>query len=407
MDRGLPAMIRPAAYPEREPSMPRTIDLTALLQDLAPAFAAQAAAHDADDSFVAENYRTLREARVFSALVPAELGGGGAGHGEICAFLRGLTAACPSTALALSMHQHLVAAAVANDRAGRPGRKLLEKVVAEEAILVSTGAGDWLDSNGRVERVDGGYRITATKPFASGSPLGDLLITSGVYEDPREGTQVLHFPVSLKAEGVSFLDDWQTMTMRGTGSQTVKLDGVFVPEAAVALKRPRGPFHPAFAVIVTVAMPIIMSVYLGVAEGAARIARERARERAGTPGADPLAPVLVGELENLLTTAEIAVDDMIRLANGFDFTPTVDLASRVLVRKTIAANAIIATAEKALEVAGGSGLFRKMGLERLLRDAHGAQFHPLPEKRQQLFTGRVSLGLEPVAEKPEEKRKAA
>src|SRR5690606_18353423 len=184
-----------------------------------------------------------------------------------------------------------------------------------------------------------------------------------------------------KAEGVSLLDDWQSLGMRGTGSQTVKLDGVFVPDAAVALKRPRGPFHPAFAVIVTVAMPIIMSAYLGVAEAAAAVARERARQRRS----DPLAPLLVGELENLMATAEIAVDDMIRLANGFDFAPSVELASKVLVRKSIAANAVIATAEKALETTGGAGMFRKLGLERLLRDAHGAQFHPLPEKRQQLF----------------------
>src|SRR3546814_6828423 len=88
----------------------------------------------------------------------------GAGHGEICAFLRGLARHCSSTALALAMHQHLVAAAVANDRAGRPGRKLLEKVAADEAILVSTGANDWLESNGRMERVEGGFKVTATKP---------------------------------------------------------------------------------------------------------------------------------------------------------------------------------------------------------------------------------------------------
>jgi acyl-CoA dehydrogenase len=384
--------------------MPRKIDLIALLDELGPICAARAAEHDASDTFVTENYQALRAAKLFSAQIPLEIGGGGAGHGEMCAFLRGLAQHCPGTALALSMHQHLVAAAIANDRAGRPGRKLLEKVAGEEAILVSTGANDWLESNGKAERVDGGFRVTAVKPFASGSPLGDLLITSAAYDDPQEGPQVLHFPLSLKSDGVSFLDDWQTFGMRATGSQTVKLDGVFVPEAAIALRRPRGAFHPAFAVILTVAMPLVLSTYLGVAEAAAAIARERARQRAG----DPVAPVLIGELENLLAIAEIAVDDMIRLANGFDFTPTVALASKVLVRKTIAAKAVIATAEKALEATGGAGMFRKLGLERLLRDAHGAQFHPLPEKRQQLFTGRVALGLDPVSgEATEEKRQAA
>ena len=52
--------------------------------------------------------------------------------------------------------------------------------------------------------------------------------------------------------------------------------------------------------------------------------------------------------------------------------------------------------EKAVETAGGAGFYTKLGLERRLRDVHGVQFHPLPEKRQQLFTGRLALGLEPI-----------
>jgi alkylation response protein AidB-like acyl-CoA dehydrogenase len=54
--------------------------------------------------------------------------------------------------------------------------------------------------------------------------------------------------------------------------------------------------------------------------------------------------------------------------------------------------------EKALEAAGGAGFYRKTGLERLLRDAHGAQFHPLAAKRQHRFTGRVLLGLDPISD---------
>ncbi len=65
-------------------------------------------------------------------------------------------------------------------------------------------------------------------------------------------------------------------------------------------------------------------------------------------------------------------------------------------RKTLAANAVIGVGEKAMELAGGRGFMRKAGIERLLRDLHGAQFHPLPEARQLLFTGRVALGLDPI-----------
>lgn len=49
-----------------------------------------------------------------------------------------------------------------------------------------------------------------------------------------------------------------------------------------------------------------------------------------------------------------------------------------------------------MELAGGRGCMRKAGIERLLRDLHGARFHPLPEARRLLFTGRVALGLDPV-----------
>ena len=52
-------------------------DWIALARELAPGFAARAAVHDADDSFVAENYAELRGRKMFSAGVPAELGGGG------------------------------------------------------------------------------------------------------------------------------------------------------------------------------------------------------------------------------------------------------------------------------------------------------------------------------------------
>jgi alkylation response protein AidB-like acyl-CoA dehydrogenase len=257
-----------------------TLDLQALVQTIGPSFAEGAAERDATDTFVAEHYDVLKHHKVFSALVPTELGGGGVRHSAMCGFLRQLAHYCPSTALSLSMHQHLVAAAVYNHRQGRPGKKLLERVAASEAVLISTGASDWMESNGTTKRVEGGFRISAKKPFGSGSPKGDVLVTSAPFEDPKEGWQVLHFTVPFAAQGVSLADDWRTLGMRATGSQTIIFD-VFVPDDAVALKRPRGRFHPAWNVILTAAMPLIMSVYTGVAETAAAIGQEQAKKRQG------------------------------------------------------------------------------------------------------------------------------
>ncbi len=374
--------------------MSRFLDLQALVQIIGPRFAEGAAERDQADAFVAEHFDVLKEHKVFSALVPADLGGGGVSHSAMCAFLRQLAHYCPSTALALSMHQHLVAAAVYNHRNGRPGKKLLERVGTHETVLISTGANDWMELSGTMERADGGFRVNARKPFGSGAPKGGILATSAPYEDAKEGWQVLHFAVPFTAPGVTLADDWRTLGMRATGSQTIILDNVFVADDAIALRRPRGRFHPAWNVILTVALPLIMSVYAGVAEAAAAIGREQAGRRQ----ADPAVPYLLGEMTNALTTAQLAIDDMVRLANDLDFAMTLELAAAMLVRKTIVAEHVLATAEKALEAAGGAGFYRKTGLERLLRDVHGAQFHPLSAKHQHRFTGRLALGLDPIAD---------
>ncbi|MEF2280407.1 BTAD domain-containing putative transcriptional regulator [Deinococcus sp. YIM 134068] len=93
----------------------------------------------------------------------------------------------------------------------------------------------------------------------------------------------------------------------------------------------------------------------------------------------------------------LALESMFALSNDSAFEPTVEHADAILIRKTLCSGAVIGTVEKSLEVAGGPDFYRAFGLERLVRDVHGAPFHPLPEKAQQLFTGRLALGLEPVA----------
>src|SRR5262245_50097006 len=131
----------------------------AAVHAIGPQFAERAAAHDRSGEFVAENYVLLREKKLLSAGVPRDLGGGGATYAELGEVLRALAGYCPSTALALSMHTHLVAAAVWRHLHGQPAAPLLTKVAEGELVLVSTGAGDWIDSVGSAQRVDGGYRV--------------------------------------------------------------------------------------------------------------------------------------------------------------------------------------------------------------------------------------------------------
>jgi acyl-CoA dehydrogenase len=355
---------------------------------LGKAFASRAPGYDESDTFVAANWEELKAEKLFSAMVPAELGGGGLAHSPMCRLIRRMASYCASTALAFSMHQHLVAAAVWNYRNGRPGEKLLRRVADGECVLVSTGANDWLQSSGTLEPCDGGFRFSASKAFSSGCPAGDLLLTSGRYNDPSQGWQVLHFPVSLHAEGVRIGNNWKAMGMRGTGSHTVVLENVFIPADAIGVRRPMGKYHQIFDIVLTVALPLVSAVYVGIADAAAAIARQSAARKR-----DDVTLTLVGELMNELTTASLALDSMVALANDFDFEPSLAATNEMLIRKTIATQAVIRTTSKALEVAGGSGYLRAPGLERLIRDAWAGQFHPFMPRKQHLFTGRVAMGL--------------
>jgi alkylation response protein AidB-like acyl-CoA dehydrogenase len=146
-------------------------------------------------------------------------------------------------------------------------------------------------------------------------------------------------------------------------------------------------------VILTVALPLICSAYVGVAEAAA----EKARASAARKGDDGVSALLIGEMENELTTAQIALESMIANVDDLDVEIGVEHANRSLIRKTIVSEAIKRTADKALEATGGSGYFRASGLERMLRDVQAAQFHPMHAKKQHRFTGRLAMGLDPVA----------
>jgi acyl-CoA dehydrogenase len=366
------------------------IDWLEVIKEIGPRFAARAAEYDATDTFVAENYAELKTHGAFAALIPAELGGGGATYPEICGMLRMLAQHCSSTALALAMHTHLVAALVWRWRRDPQAvESFLRRVAGERLVLISTGASDWLNGSGKAERVDGGWRITGRKIFGSGMPAGDYLMTGAVYDDPAAGPIVLHFPLSLKAEGVRVLDTWRVLGMRATGSHDVDIEGAFVPESAVSVRRPQGKWHLALHLAVTIAWPIVYGVYLGVAEAARDLAVQRMRERGRT---DPDTCSLIGEMENELAVARLAHADIVETAVTAE--PSAGTTNRIMTGRTLIGRASIRTVEKAMEVVSGSALYRNVGLERLFRDVQGARYHPLQEKAQHRYAGRMALGLD-------------
>ncbi len=358
---------------------------------LAPQLAERSARHDRDGTFVADCFDELRAHGFMSMMVPTSLGGGGATHEEACAVLSELARGCPSTALSFSMHSHVVGAQVWRHHHDLPA-PVLGKVAAGQTTLISTGASDWIESSGSAVKVDGGFRVSARKMPASGCPGGDVLVTSICWDDAPDGPQVIHCSVPFAADGVSIVPTWDTMGMRGTGSDTVVLDDVFVPDESVALIRPAGVWHPVWSVVLGTALPLIMSVYVGIAELAAEQAIELAASRAERPDVAQL----TGRMLNRLTVGRDTVRAMIDASDNLHFDNTPEAAAAALTRKTNATEACIDTVRIALEVGGGPAFGRQNGIERLFRDVHGALYHPLSATRQERFTGRMALGLDPL-----------
>lgn len=336
-------------------------------------------------------FERLAAAGLTTAMVPTEFGGGGATHATMAAVLRELGRHDPATALTLSMHTHVLAFQVWRHLHGMDSSMAFDKVMNHGAVFISTGASDWVDSNGSVEKVDGGYRVSGRKAPASGCEVGTVAATSFRWDDGDGTPRVIHCTVPCSADGVSVEKTWDTLGMRATGSHTIVFEDVFVPDAAVAMVRPTGVWPDLLSNVATVALPLVLSVYIGVADA---VVNEVQTMLAGRDA--PHTVQMVGEMLSAQTTAADMVAAMIAEADDLRAVATPEMTSRILIRKRIAADAVIDCARLGIEASGGLGFMRSSVLERLYRDAHGALFHPLPRGKQLQFTGRVGLGLPPI-----------
>jgi acyl-CoA dehydrogenase len=365
-------------------------DWVAVASELGPAFAARAAETDASGEFVAANYDDLRTKRLFSAGIPEELGGGGASHAEVCAIVRELGRHCSSTGLSFAMHSHPVCVNVFKHlRGDEKATGALRKIAGGELVIAGTGANDWLASNGEAVDVEGGYRVNAHKRFVSGGPGADLFVTSAIFVG-EDGPEVLHFALPMKSEGIEIQGNWDTIGMRGTGSNDILMKDVFVPAESIVARRPVGTWHPMWDVIVPIALPIIVACYVGLADAAAKLA-------IGSTSGNPNHAAAVGQMRSKVTTATLALTDMVRIVDNYSFTPDLSITSEILERKAIAAGSVKAAVETASEIVGGAGFYRGHPMERIVRDVRAFHFHPLPERIQQTFSGRIALGLDPLA----------
>jgi len=86
------------------------------------------------------------------------------------------------------------------------------------------------------ERGDGGYTVSGLWPFASGIPVANHFLGGAVIADATGKWQAITFVVPKQS--LSVLPDWGgdlTMGMQGSGSNSVRLSKVFVPDRHIVL----------------------------------------------------------------------------------------------------------------------------------------------------------------------------
>jgi alkylation response protein AidB-like acyl-CoA dehydrogenase len=267
---------------------------------------------------------------------------------------------------------------------------------------------------GTPERVPGGYRWTGQGFFSSGVDHCNWLIAAidlnGNQPPPAQADRRWFL---IPRSDLEIVDDWHTVGLKGTGSKTIKVNDIFIPEercvtqqelsdgTGIGAREHGGPLYCA-AMDFTFSLPLA-GPQLGIARNVVRAFEERCRTRLGS-GNWRLAGEQAATLTRLAKAgAEIASARALLLedARKFCYMPAAEatVVDRFQCRRDVAyATQLCRQACNSLfEAAGGSNIYEKSDMQRLWRDSNAAgAHHGLMWDVHGLTYGRVSVGLPPV-----------
>ena len=365
--------------------------MTILSEELLDRIHSRAAGYDSTNTFCSEDVAELAEAGYLKALVPAEFGGGGHSLQAVVEEQQRLAAAAPATALAVNMH--LVWTGVAktlHDRGDDSLNFVLHEAVAGEvfALAISEAGNDLVLFGSQTEAVpepDGGYRFTGTKIFTSLSPVWTRLGLFGLDSTSDDAPKLVHAVIERGAGGISVADDWNTMGMRASQSNSTHLDSVRAEPGRVFRRLEPGPnADPLIFAIFANFETLVAAVYSGIARRALALAVDAANRRTsvrndGRPAR--LDPDVRWKIADAALALDAVIPELTSVARDID--EVVDRGSswfRALVglklRATQMAQFVV---NQAVKVTGGSTFFAGNELGRLYRDVLAGGFHPSNE----------------------------
>ncbi|HET9822675.1 MAG TPA: acyl-CoA dehydrogenase family protein [Burkholderiaceae bacterium] len=352
-------------------------------------FAPRAARWDREASFPFDNYDDLREAGLLKICVPTAYGGLGADFATYVMVAAEIGRHCGSTALSYNMHvcstmwSGFIADALDMTEAQRADHERIRalhyariveegKVYAQpfsEGGAAAAGKAPW---GTRALKVDGGYRVSGRKIFASLAGSADIYGVLCTLEraDGSGGTMrdSMYVAVPADAPGVTVSGEWDPLGMRGTVSRTLTFEDVFVPEEARLM--PEGLYWQA-ASRYPYMFATLSPTYMGIAQAAYDFTVQYLRGE--VPGMPPVK-------RRMYPTKQIAVAQMritleqtralfLQTAREARVDPDKDARMRLLASHyTIMENANALTA-LAIRTCGGQSMLKSLPLERLYRDS--------------------------------------
>jgi alkylation response protein AidB-like acyl-CoA dehydrogenase len=387
--------------------------LVAIAEELATELAAHAAEHDRDGTFPFEAIEALKAAGYFAAPVPVELGGLGvsSAHDLVVASSR-LARGDASVAIGVNMHlvavlnmerRHGVAVAAGEERRTRGFASSLERIARGGVVLaaaISERGQDLTRPGTLATRTESGWRIDGRKMFCTMSLAATDLYVAVTYTDGDGVERYAYAMVPAGAPGVVVHNDWDALGMRASGSNSISLEGVELPDSGV-----RGGFR-AGDPLPYMERNLVAGLFhaagsLGIAESADAIARSGI---AGRINGDARPRMQVADnavdlaaARGVLSRAAGLIDEH-RAANPASDGSAEELGA--LFAEAQAAKAFVNEAaarivDRALALSGGAGYAGGSPLARAYRDVKAGSFmHPLGANRAYDYLGRVALGEE-------------
>ncbi len=366
----------------------------------------RAARYDHDSTFFTEDLQDLREAGYLLLPVPPELGGQGMSLAQVAREQRRLGYYAAPTALAVNMHLYWVGVAADLYRAGDRSLEWILEEASRGQIFAAGHAESGNDipvllSTTEAERVDGGYRFTGHKAFVSMAPAWDFLGIHGMDSSDPANPRIVHAFMPRSTEGHTVRESWDVLGMRSTRSDDTLLDGAFVPDRYIARVVPPGAAGIDAFVLSIFAWALIGfgNIYYGMARRALdmtldSVKRKKSlaltRSMAYHPEVQHAVAQMGLDLEPIEPHLERIAEDWSNGVNHGAMWP-----ARIFAAKYHATEASWRVVDRALDVAGGLGIFRRAGLERLFRDARLGRIHPSNSMLTHEIVGKSLLGISP------------